>query len=462
MWKKLIRLALAMGLFALLSGCMAEPGEGFYALPQLPQDYLSLQNTINDVMGELGAEYASPSSGYNTQNVQLQDLDGDGERESAVAFFRVPSAEKPLKIYIFRQNQTNGEYEAAWIIEGEGTGIYSVSFENLGGTGEKEAVISWQISANAQSMTVFSLQRGASAVEMLRSGYTKASVLDIDRDNEKEVLLVQRDATENVSTVELYNYDNGLMVLKSTAPLSMNVTNVQNVKVGTLTDQAPALFVSSNFGEKGGRVTDVIAMRDDMLCNLTLQAEAGMSAATIRYTTDFKDVNGKDINNDGIFELPLPEYTRNVSISNSGSAVYVLNWFQFAPNGTAEKMMTTFHCYDDGWYLTAPEEWDGDIVATRRDSVGSTAGSERAVSFWRVSESVEGEEPVMEEFMTIYRLAGSNRTYRASIDDRVVIFETDDIIYAAKFRESEWNSNMDIDRLRELFNRIKVEWSAEN
>ena len=66
-------------------------------------------------------EYAAPTSCSNTQNIQLQDLDGDGTQESAVAYFRVSGAEKPLKIYIFRQNQATEEYETAWSVEGEGT-----------------------------------------------------------------------------------------------------------------------------------------------------------------------------------------------------------------------------------------------------------------------------------------------------------------------------------------------------
>ena len=49
-----------------------------------------------------GGEYAAPLTGEMIQSVQLQDLDGDG-RQEAIAFFRMSSEEKPLKIYIFRQ-----------------------------------------------------------------------------------------------------------------------------------------------------------------------------------------------------------------------------------------------------------------------------------------------------------------------------------------------------------------------
>ena len=40
-------------------------------------------------------EDANILAGDNTATIQLQDLDGDGRRESAVTFLRVPGIEKP-------------------------------------------------------------------------------------------------------------------------------------------------------------------------------------------------------------------------------------------------------------------------------------------------------------------------------------------------------------------------------
>lgn len=462
MKKRIVNIVLVLGLLLLLSGCLSQNGEEFYALPQLPQDYLALQETIDRVIKEIGAEYAAPASGSNSQNIQLQDLDGDGKRETAVAFFRVSNAEKPLKIYFFRQNPITEEYETAWIIEGEGTGIYSISFDNLGGTVDDEVIISWQIGTKVQSLTVFSLQRGGNAVELMRSGYSKCSVMDIDRDNEKELILLQLDTVENNSSAELYDYDNGQMVMKSTTLLSLNITAIQSAKAGLLNDLSPALFVSSDFGENGGRVTDVLILREDALYNLTMNESNGMSSGTVRYYTAFADANGRDINNDGILELPMPEALPVVK--ESGIPLYVLNWLQFGPDGSTYAAASTFHCYDDGWYLILPESWKGNVAAARRDSSGSTAGSERAVTFYHCYTTLneEGEEQInLEEFLTIYRLTGTNRYFRASLEGRSVIFESEDVIYAAQFREIEWEHGLDKDALLERFYRIDVDWSTD-
>ena len=455
MRKRIIKTVLALGMLFLLSGCLSQPGENWYALPQFPDEYLDLQQTITHVMRGLGAEYAAPSSGTNVQTIQLQDLDNDGERESAVAFFRVANAEKPLKLYVFKQDPVTGTYETEWVIEGEGTGIYSVAFEDLGGTEEKEIIVCWQISTKVQSMTAYSLQNNGDVVELMRSGYTRNALVDLDRDNDKEIVLIQLDTAEGNSRAELYKYDSGLVVLTSTVPLSLQLTEIESVKTGTLTNLAPALFVSSDFGENSGRVTDVLALRDNVLTNLTLNEAKGMSLSTVRYHSEFQDANGRDINADGIFELPIPEM-----LPLAGDAVaplYLLHWAQYEESGTPIHVYTTFHSYDDGWYLVLPENWQGLVTAARRDYNSSTI-SERAVSFYYLGEDGTRSD----EFLTIYRLTGTNRAYRAEIDGRFILFESSDVIYAAKFRDSQWNCGLDNDDLLERFNRIKIDWSAEN
>ena len=70
-----------------------------------------------------GYEYASPTGGRNIQSVQMADLDGDGQQE-ALAFFRMSSDEKPLKIFVFKIE--GGSYARYCTIESSGTAIDSV------------------------------------------------------------------------------------------------------------------------------------------------------------------------------------------------------------------------------------------------------------------------------------------------------------------------------------------------
>ena len=73
-----IALVLAIFMGIACAGCSAAGGvERLYALPQLSEEYVQLEELIAQRIEE-GDEYLAPQGGSNRQSVQLHDLDGDG------------------------------------------------------------------------------------------------------------------------------------------------------------------------------------------------------------------------------------------------------------------------------------------------------------------------------------------------------------------------------------------------
>ena len=145
------------------TGFIFNPQE-LYSLPQLPPKYDALNQCLSEIISG-GAEYAAPTSGTNIQAVQMVDLDGDGQEE-AVAFFRNAADEKPLKIYIFA---AEGEsYRQMAVIEGSGTAIYSIDYQDLNGDGEMALLVGWRVSTDLQALSVYALEDGE-AVELVLS-----------------------------------------------------------------------------------------------------------------------------------------------------------------------------------------------------------------------------------------------------------------------------------------------------
>ena len=98
------RTALLAFLLALtLTGCFFRGADELYTVPRPSKDYEALQVRLSEFIAK-GGEYAAPLSGELIQSVQLQDLDGDGIQE-AIAFFRFPNEEKPMKICVFHQTE---------------------------------------------------------------------------------------------------------------------------------------------------------------------------------------------------------------------------------------------------------------------------------------------------------------------------------------------------------------------
>ena len=84
-----------------------------------------------------------------------------------------------MKIYIFRGK---GEtYEQAAIINGSGTSINSIQYVDMDGNGIQEIVVVWRVSAEVQTMCVYSMA-DLQPVQLLSSPYARYSIVDLDGD----------------------------------------------------------------------------------------------------------------------------------------------------------------------------------------------------------------------------------------------------------------------------------------
>ena len=448
-WKVKRRILLLTGLLALLlTGCFFQSPEDLWTLPKLSDDQSNLQSKLDEVLAT-GLTTTAPISG--AQTVQLQDLDGDGVDE-AVAFFRDNSAgaERPLKIYLFRQNQ-EGLYETAAVIEGEGNAIQSIAFEQLNEGAVKELVVSWQLSSNVYTLTVYSIEQ-YNVMELLRSSYTRFTVQDMDQDNIKEVVLLHLDASGEIgSRAELYEYTGGTMTRTSSAYLSRSMTSVLQVRYGYLKGTMPALFLTGAYsGTDTVRVTDILAMRDGVLTNITLDQETWDSTGTTRtYLASPQDING-----DSVLEIPMPRSLLSYDNNSIADSQWIIDWQQYDILGNAASVCITYHNNQDVWYLTLPEHWVDQLTITRKDTIYG----ERTVIFSRT----RGEDQPPEAFLVLYTLTGDNRAIRSQIGNRQVLLTTSDTIYAAEFLDSSWDCGVDMDALRlERFHLITTEWSTQ-
>lgn len=424
----------------LLTGCGFRPVDELYTLPKLPGDYQNLQSKIEEVTTGTGAEYSAPLWGSNTQPVQFQDLDGDGALE-ALAFFKVAGDEKPLKIYVFRLSDDG--YEVSAVIEGDGTAISTVTYENFNTSPATELLVSWQKSTDVNTVAVYSVE-GDEVSELLNIPYTAHEVQDIDMDNNKELLVINVDTVEgNRSRVDCYAADKAGLVLVSSAPLSQGITTLdteadrQGYLKGSL--PIPALYVTSTLGD--GIVTDIFAWKDGALKNVTLNSETGVSNSTSRAKGKAKPA---DINNDTIMELPVP-----IGQPGGPSNIPTMDaWYQYDMDGVGAPVFTTYHNFDDGWHFILPEDWVGSVTVVQDTAVIG----EKRTAFGRWN----GERS--ENFLVIYRLTGPNRHMRARLGGRFTILSDDTTIYCAEFTQSTWKGGLDEKAVKERFKLSQTSW----
>ena len=427
---------LALLVSAVTTGCsfrlVASPEE-LYSLPSLPTEYTSLSNRIQQLIAS-GMEYAAPVSGSNTQNVQLIDLDGDGEQE-AVVFLRNSAEEQPLRIHMFTSG-ANG-YEETGVISGSGSNIYSFNARDLNGDGALELLVGWETGMEMRALTVYSRQNG----ELMRTGYGKYAVADLNQDAAQELVVFRTDEQGN-NIADLYVWGDGL---EKTSSVRLSVTmaelNVGSIVTGTLQDGSAALFSCGVRGEV--LALDLLKMTENRLENLVFSQVIGMTTEMFRY----RGLMAEDINHDGITEFPaaapLPD--------GSGGEHYRVDWYSYSGAGLRHAELSTYYNSLDGWYLELPQTWIGQFSVTR-ERVGT---DEISVTFSRRDES---GAPVLR----ICAITGSGREQRAARGNRLILSRQTDVIYTAELLAGNtgWAGTVTEEQLRRSFHLIERKWAA--
>ena len=421
---------LLVALLFCLSGCYSGNIDQYFSLPMASEEYQQLQSLIDEELAS-GSEYAAPTHGSYRQSVQLSDVDGDGVDE-ALAFFRDGGKNPKINIY----SSENGEYQLVLSLSGEGSSIGRIDYADLTGDGQKELLVSWQISSGVSVLSVYSIS-GWSGDTLLSTDSAEFVTGDINRDGCDELLNL-RAANSTTYLIDQYTFALGQEPQATSAALSTGIASLQRLRMITLAGDAPALLAESTL-TTGDLVSDLFVCRDGSLINLTMNRSTQISETRRSYSL----VYAQDIDGDGCTEIPHPQQL----YSRGDEVFWSIAWFRYDASGRASTVMTTYHCVTDNWYLVLPSGWDVGLTVQRDDSVSG----ERAVILSRLR-----SDGSLENYVAIYAITGENRYERAKIENRFLLQEEGTTVYAAEILDGKTDENT----IRSRFHVIYTDWSS--
>lgn len=425
-------LLIAAAVLLSLSGCYSGGIDQYFSLPQPAEEYLQLQQLIDQEIAA-GSEYAAPLRGNYRQSVQLADLDNDGVDE-ALVFFR--DKDGNLKIIIFIV--VGREYRQVLTIQGEGRSIGSIDFADMNADGKPDLIVAWQIAAGMNLLSVYSLVNWTGEL-LLSTDSTEFLAGDLNSDGRQE-LLVLRGVISGAYVADMYTFPPEREPQATSAALSSGINALRRLRLGELSDGTPCLLVESAM-DNGDLVSDLLVSREGSLINLTMNRSTGVSETRRSYSL----IYSQDIDGDGVIEVPHPQQL----YSQGGEVFWSIAWYRYDSYGRASTAMTTYHCVSDGWFLVLPQGWEIGLTVRREDSVPG----ERAVVISRI-----GTDGVVHDLVKFYTITGENRTDRARIENRHVLLEEPATIYAAELLDP----GVDLAAVQSRFFRIYSEWSASS
>lgn len=441
MKKKACSAVLLCILLVLLSGCVNVGNiDELYSLPQPPEEFLQLRGLIGEER-DAGSEYLAPTAGSRRQSIQLTDIDGDG-REEALAFLR--NDELVPKICVYKN--MGGVYKLASTITGEGTAIGRVEYADLDGDGFSEILVSWKTSTELMLVNAYSLKEWNTAV-MFSENCADFLVGDIDGNDRADVTTLNFD--DEGSSVEVFFSDEVGDITHTGANVSKSMKEADRFRVSTISENVPAIFVEGHYkDEETGTwyLTDIFVFSDAKLSNITMDSETSDSVAKRQY-----EVYSSDINRDGTLEVPFAEQV--YSQPKVTAEYYVFDWYSYNTSGASTICLSTYHNYNDGWYLILPTEWrNGFTIRRETDSSG-----ERSVVISTYNSSTEK----VSDLITIYVLTDENRSDRAQLGGRFIVLSSEVTIYAAEFldKQAEFVTEDQKQNILARFHLIYSEWN---
>ena len=252
--KKLVSLSLLLGLLLTLCGCALSAPADLYSLPEPSEEYLQLQELIDQEIAA-GNEYAAPTEGNYKQSVQLVDVDGDG-LEEALAFFR--GSDQVPRICIYRND--GKDYALALTITGEGGAVEQVDYADLDAGPGMELIVAWQLTGDVRLLRVYSLVDYSGAI-LLAEDNREFTLADLDGDGRQEILALRYDESNN-GILSRHVFGAGGDVDTASASLSRGLLSPSRLRTTTLSDGAPALYVEGTLTDSTTTVTDIFALEE--------------------------------------------------------------------------------------------------------------------------------------------------------------------------------------------------------
>lgn len=431
---KRVKCAALFLVICLLGGCSGMSIDELYCLPKASEDYYDLQEALSQVLSD-GLSYDAPASGARREPVQLVDLDHDGTDE-AVAFFR-SSQDGSVAAYIFARRDS--QYELADQIPCSGSAVGAVEYADLDGSGNLELLITCQVSeAVTQALQVSRYQNNA-AESLLTAPCGRYVLTDLNGDGAKEILCITDSGAEASAAVTYYTYVGGQMKTGQELRLSENYSDILNIAQGTLEDGTEAVLITGTAEDQ--MKTDVLIQND--------QAElTAVDCGTLGSSAQLQGGNlyPRDMDGDGNLEIPkgkvLPEYE-----AGSGTQ-WTVEWYGLTAKGKSGLKCSTYHCFDEGWYLELPESWD-DAISVREKSETDGTCTIHSVGFYQKSSGRKAGA----EIVTIYALYGAARQEQVEARGLTSLYSDTDMILAVEINEdtAPWEGTVSVAQLSERF-----------
>lgn len=354
MVKRILCVLACFSLAFVLGGCdifSADTAE-LLSPPALTGDLLPIDTAIKEsVKSSYTLEY--PSRGNYRSAIIQHDMNRDGVLE-AFAFYSTQDSDTS-KMNINAIANKGDKWVSVATQSISAGGVDRIEFSDLDADGIDEILVGWEIYGTSErKLAVYSLGENALTQRLLEQ-YTNFTYCDLDEDGRREIFIARSSPAESRNTAHLYALTSVGVSTISSCELDSTAKTLNHPVVSTLSTGKPAIYIDEIKGV--GAVTEVLFLEKGQLQNPLMNPETRETSATLRTAT----LESRDINSDGIIEIPIRHEVATVTRSNEAEKQYLTDWCSFTGETLTSKL-TAYMNLNDKYYYAIPERWIGQVA----------------------------------------------------------------------------------------------------
>ena len=359
-------------LFLSLTGCNGVSLDGFLKPgiddllhpPKLTAEQTEISQALEAAVGSGRAEKLKyPQRGDYLSAFVMYDLDQDGQEEALVFYDDPNNMEYQTQICILDNDGTG--WKALQTYPGNGNEVDQIQFVSISGQGGCDILIGWQqTNRELKTVNLYNFQNGQMK-SLFSNTYSELLVTQLTGGRYSDLLLLEASASAKPVDAKLASLipEEGIVdIIGEEYRLTNAFTSYTEVKYGLLSDRTSAVFVD---GQIGGDMycTDVLYYDKEkkQLTSHLLYDVDDYSEKTIRAL----EITCRDIDGDGIMEVPMPEPLPGYE-ENQEDSIYLINFSCLDSNGISRLTPVAVNL-EAKYMLKFPLTWRDKVTVTQED-----------------------------------------------------------------------------------------------
>lgn len=345
----------------LLTGCTAGvfDTQDLMHPPKATGDKAEIQKVIEKKAGkDITLKY--PQRGEYRSPITMIDLDGNGTQQ-AIAFFSVNSEKTGTHIMVI--DKVDGVFKVIGDFSNQGAEVDKLCFGDVDQDGAKEIIVGWSAFHNVPNrLTAYSYEKNHVSEVEVNETYTDFVMMDFDDDSSQEILLLSLSNLGAPASAELIKIDpqkNSFHVV-DVVTMDSEIIKYVAVTVGKVDPEQVGIVIDA--ARSGNKISTEM-----VYWNRTTQTlETPLydpQTPDIRYAKRESTISSRDINNDGIIEIPQMEVLPGDYTQKNSFICYLTKWTQYNVRNKESVIVDNMVINESSGYgFVIPERWLGKIT----------------------------------------------------------------------------------------------------